>query len=371
MTRPEQPLPDGSSRHVTRHNAGTGSEVRLPDPIPVIPEIAQAALKQGLESASVTWHLLRAADTGRGRLAGDQARSLVMHGRAVGDRQARRLLHAGAALFWARDPENSVRLHGAARVAAALGVAHVTTPHLIPAEDFRAGRARLRAALQATIYAVDENGRPISRRRVEEATGVPPSTQRRYEGYGHADLIRPVHVQLSHIDNPRSQRDVAAAHRGVGFYLGRYGALMRRHADIRRATRHEPGSASVARRINRQLREYRDDRPATQARGQRAPRAFFAAPTDQPGTGGADFFRAKRAFGKGAPPRDLVHPIHDYAVIETRTAAGQRRYESAFVPFVEGTGQRLGGSLKRDLDLCDGDRFKRGREPPQEGTQGS
>ena len=321
----------------------------LPGRIPVIPEVAQEALLRHLESGIATWSILRVADDGDGRLDRTHARQIVRQGRSVSDRQARRLLRAGDATFWSLDPDGSVRLHGAARLAAGLGIERVSSPHLIPLEDLRGGRAQLRASLAATVYRTDDGGRPISRAEVEARTGVPPSTQRRYENqYGHARRVTPVQVHVSHVTDPDKRRAVAAYFgREHGFYVGRHGDLMRRHPDIRQAAKHAPGSSSVARRLNHQLREQtRGARPVHKAHGQRAPRVFFLAPANRPGSGARAFLKATDARGKGEPALDP----RDYSVIESRDRKGRRRYESAVAPSEPRPGRHSGGSLRRDLE---------------------
>lgn len=321
----------------------------LPEHISVIPEIAQAALKQHLQSEAATWFVLRALDDGVGRLNRTLARRRVQQGRGVSDRQARRLLRAGEGIFWSLDPDGIVRLHGAAAVAMALGVAWVSAPHLVPLTDLQGGPALLKATFAATVYRTDASGRPISRAEVEARTGIHPSTQRRYENqHGHARRVTPVQVHLSHVTD-RDKRRAVASHFGKehGFYVGRRGDLMRRHPDIRQAGTHRPGSSSAARRLNHQLREdARGERPAHKARGQRVPRVFFPAPRDRPGSGAKAFLKATDARGKGEPALDP----RDYSVIESRDQNGRRRYESAVAPPDPRPGRHSGGSLRRDLE---------------------
>ena len=130
----------------------------------------------------------------------------------------------------------------------------------------------LRAALAATAYRTDEYGPvPLSRRRVRELTGVPESTQRRYENkHGHAATVEAVHVEL----DPRHRRRHYPG-MGLRVFPGRHVPESRRLPDAsaprypEKPRTHQPGSASAARRANQHLaKSARGDRPATKgARG--------------------------------------------------------------------------------------------------------
>lgn len=326
----------------------------LPEHIQVVPEIAHAALRSDRQSLVAAWSILRACDGGKGVLPGRQARRLIRAGRDVGDRQARRIVQQGAGTFWSIDATGRLWLLSASKVAVHFGVESVSPPHLIPIEDFRGGPAQLRAAFMATIYHVDGDGRPISRRRVEEQTGVPKSTQRRYEHrHGHAEVVAPVHVTLNHIKGDATRRTYADHHPNAGFYVGGRGDLMRRHADIRRATRHQPGSRNVAHHINGKIaKSARGGRPVTQARGQRPPRAFFPASPVTGKSGLAAWQRSRLTLGKRGAEGHVFDPAFDYAVIESVDARGRRRWESATVPHALESGHDSGGSLRREISVA-------------------
>ena len=327
---------------------------RIPEWIAVYPEIAHAALKRNMDPLVAAWCLLHACDRdGRGWFERPVARRLVEVGRGVGARQARRILDAGSPGFWHLGSTDRLWLISVPKVAAALGVERVSAPRLVPLADLQKGPASLRATLFATVYRPDAEGRPLSRRLVRELTGIPESTQRRYENqYGHAERVTPVHVELSHITDPQQRRRYAERQGDWGAYLGEHGDLMRRHPDIRRAARQRAGSRTAATRVNRQLTDpARSGSPATKARGERPLRAFFPASASRRRNAAKAWMRAKRALGKGRPDPALFDPALDYAVIESRDVRGHRRFESAVQPLDLQGGHPSSGSIQALEDL--------------------
>jgi hypothetical protein len=307
-------------------NDGVAS-LTLAPAVVLFPEIAQAALKAKEHGKVANWGLLRAHDTqGSGRLPLREAQRLISLGRGVSGRQARRLLAGGDGQYWAQDPGGHVRYYRPARVAERLGVAHVTRPRVLDTARLRSGQTSLKAALESTCYRNDGRGTPLTRRLVEELTGVPPSTQRRWENrYGNAELVAPCYVKRGDV-GPMDGAAWLASEGTWGFFWGKGRQLMRRHGDIRRS-HHGLGSAAAARRTNRELS--RAGGPAQKARGQRTVRVYFA----EPGAGGARAWaRAKAALGKQAASRVAFDPALNYSVLSRVGRRGGLVYESVTEP---------------------------------------
>ena len=172
-----------------------------PAHVRVHPDIALAILRRKKAAPGRVWLLLRQADAaGRGRVAVAEAVRLLSGGaspwRICGRRQVANLLAAGDGLFWQRDRGRDgaeyLRLHSAARVAAALGVARLGgSPVAVPVAELTGtiGRAR------AHLYAAFHSGRtshdllsgerrargPIARETLCKLSGASRNSQRNYE----------------------------------------------------------------------------------------------------------------------------------------------------------------------------------------------
>ena len=319
----------------------------IPDYVDVFPQLAQAALRSGQESLVACWALLRACDpTGSGYLDRANARRILEDGRRVRPRQARRLIHDGVGPYWTIDKKDRLWLGRVDQVADGLGVEAVSRPHQIPIADLQGGRTRLRAAFEATVYRTDEGGTPLSRRLIRELTGIPESTQRRYESHGHAKTVAQVHTKITHITTNPAKAAIAAEYRGAGFYRGSQGDLMRRHADRRQAAHHLPGSSAKARRVNQRLtKPVRRERPVTKAHGEHSRRAFFPA-SPRGRSGHKAWVKTPNALGKPGHESEIEDAIFDYAVVETRGKNGRSCFESVTLPDLPERGHPLSGSLK-------------------------
>ena len=294
----------------------------------VFPELAHAALRCGLEGRLATWAVLRTqSGAGVGWVERDAALAALVTGRGVTRDHAARLLDAGVPNFW-KLSKGRVWLSAPDKVAAQLGVERVSAARDLDPEDLRSGRAALRAALYATVYRVDERGSPLTRRKVREITGVPASTQRRYDRWGHTELVSTVNVVLTHVDEGVA-RSIPDAYPGWGFHIGRHGELLRRHGDIRRAVRQRLATRSSAKRVNTELA--RNGRPALWARGERPLRSQFRLRTAGTSTATA-WLKEKRALGKRATRREAFDPVLAYSALEQRTRRGRRFWTSAADP---------------------------------------
>ena len=169
--------------------------------VKVIPDIALAMLRTKTAAAGRVWLLLRHADAaGRGRVAVDEAaRLLTSDGsplRVCGRRQLANLLRAGEGLYWQRDTDRHgvewLRPAGAARVAAALGVARLAgSPVAVPLGELTGTIGRVRAHLYAAFHSSRtqtdlltgrRRGRgPISRDTLCKLSGATRNSQRNYE----------------------------------------------------------------------------------------------------------------------------------------------------------------------------------------------
>ena len=302
-----------------------------PDLLSVVPEFAWAALRTGQESLLATHSVLRAFDgLGSGRLERTFALRAVISGRGVANRQARRLLDDVVGRLGELDPSGHIRLVGWSKAAEFWDVARIGRPHLIPLEHFQMGKAELRAALLATVYRTDDGGSPLTRRRIEEMTGISGATQRRYENlYGHARIVAPVFVELGHVIAPMRQ-PIAAEYGKWGFHIGRHGALMRRHGDIRKTTDHQPGSGRVAARANRKLAN--SDSPVMKTRGQQSLRAYFRTGGSSGMSAVKAWEKSRNALGKEASRATAFDSVLGYSAIESVSRSGRRLWKSVRDP---------------------------------------
>jgi hypothetical protein len=171
--------------------------------ITAYPSLLAAMLKADAVAAGRVWLLCRAIDRdGRGWLDVDEVRwRLVGNGRwrkqhetadasfaLFGWRRLRQILQQGRGVFWSRDKRNRLWLHGAARVAEALGVERLAgRPIALPMTALTDSAAMTRAHFYAAFHSGrpatrrGEFATPISRQTLENVTHVPARTQRQYD----------------------------------------------------------------------------------------------------------------------------------------------------------------------------------------------
>ena len=179
-----------------------GGAKPLPETIKVYPSIALAILRQEHSAAARIYYLLRAVDVeGRGWLRIDKIRqqltslksNLRIAKKKTGENSAwrnlRGLLHRGEGIFWTRDNQDRLWLHGAARIAATLECPQLYgEPVAIPLKAFVAGIQQVRSYLYASFHAGREKTtsrgrgveRPISQRCLQEVSRLSARTQTRY-----------------------------------------------------------------------------------------------------------------------------------------------------------------------------------------------
>jgi hypothetical protein len=287
---------------------------------------------------AVAWAILKSADKangGRGAMVCKQdAQDILERARRIGRRSVNRILRDGEGRYWTTDATGRMWLYSPDRAAHALGVEYVSRLHLVHLSRLRTP-AKISAAIVSTVYRTDENGRPISRRTVEERTGITARQQRRQDAdLGYVERVEEVHVRLTEADDPRPSAErrrtrQMIANEGLrsrGFYVGRYGHLMRRDADVRRAVDTELAPRAASRRVNKRLAA-RSKEECVQSRDDAAP-----APARSSYFYGRSFSealrkwrRAPNARGKGRV--DPLDVIPDHAVLAFGPP-GRRRHEA-------------------------------------------
>lgn len=168
------------------------------------PALLAACLRADLVPVGRIWLLARYLDrAGRGWLAVETLRRRLTGGgvdsaesapitpplphKVCGWRRLRQIIRQGTGTFWSRDAAGRLWLHGAARVAARLGVDQLTGhPVYLPLAVLTGPIGPLRAHFYASIHsgrpaAHAAPGNPISRRTLHRLTAVPPRTQRAYD----------------------------------------------------------------------------------------------------------------------------------------------------------------------------------------------
>ncbi len=155
------------------------AEIRL------FPDLASAMLRQELVASGRVWLLLRHLDRhGRGHHAVADVRAALSDKNAdlrlCGWRQLRNLLRQGEGIFWERDAKR-LWLRSTAKVAAALGIGHLTMrPVGLPIAVLRQPIGDVRAHFYATFHS-GHSGKPIARETLARTTAVAQRTQRSYE----------------------------------------------------------------------------------------------------------------------------------------------------------------------------------------------
>jgi hypothetical protein len=190
--RKPEPAPDAPNSYL---------ESRISYLVKVYPDLALGMLRRKKAAAGRVWLLLRHHDAaGQGRLPVDEVTRLLAGAesplRVCGRRQLANLLAAGEGVFWQRDLTRDgrafLRLHSAARAAAALGVERLGgSPVAVPLAALTGTIGQVRAHL----YAAFHSGRqrqdlmtgerqprgPISRATLKTLSAATPNSQRNYE----------------------------------------------------------------------------------------------------------------------------------------------------------------------------------------------
>jgi hypothetical protein len=161
--------------------------------VKLYPDIALAMLRNEQSACGRIWLLLHHLDQARcGWLSLEAARRHLSGPaspwRLCGWRHLRNLWHQGEGFFWQRQ-NGRIWLHGTAKVAAALGVAHLSQrPVALPVEMLLQGVGIFRAHLYASFHSArchqghsSTPVKPIARATLQELSRVSPRSQRAYE----------------------------------------------------------------------------------------------------------------------------------------------------------------------------------------------
>jgi len=225
----------------------------------VYPQIAAAALAHKDQSHFRAFLVLKWLDRNRGG-EGCLSRELVewelCRTLNLSRSRIRVLLAEGRGRYW-RQHDGSLYLISDKAVAFAYGIDGVSTPREVAISELRT-KGSTTAALLAAQYDPDGTTLPTSRARIAERTGISPRHQRRLaRKYGYEQKVQEVHVAV-----PRSGRRGKPG--SGGHYTGRSGELMRRHPDIRKSTQ-TAGSVASRKRVNRGLKKYEQEHPASKS----------------------------------------------------------------------------------------------------------
>ncbi len=157
----------------------------LPATVRHYPSLGIAFIKNELSAAGRVYLLCQALDqAGRGCLDMRQVRELLSAKsspwRIVGRRRLRQILIQGEGLLWSRSNDR-LWLQSPARVCNALQCGKLQgSPVALPLADLLGGIQQTRAAFLAAWHTGRKNDKPISQATVQELTGIPSATQRRY-----------------------------------------------------------------------------------------------------------------------------------------------------------------------------------------------
>jgi hypothetical protein len=259
-TRHPQP-PIHNSQFTIHHSPLTTS---------LFPDLALGMLREGLTAAGRIWLLLRHLDRdGRGWLPMEVVQEKLTARdselRVCGRRQLRNLLQQGRGIFWERDRER-VWLRSAAKVATALGVERLSgRPVLLPVETLLGGIGQVRAHFYASFHSgrtglgFKPQGRPISRGRLEQITGVPARTQREYDRA--AGVVRQGNIAVGERYQTENSQERAWRHGRAAFpyrdHEGRFGPAGSKYVAWRLPNSyegpHDLGPVGRKKKINRQI----------------------------------------------------------------------------------------------------------------------
>ncbi|MBK9054651.1 MAG: hypothetical protein IPL78_28210 [Chloroflexi bacterium] len=150
------------------------------------PSLGAAALHAQDAPCFRTWLISRHLDkTGRGWLNLATLTSALTDPNSatclLSRKRLRQILLKGEGRYWTHDVQGRLWLHGAARVAAALGVSRLTgQPVQLPLAALTQTLKACKAHLYAAWHSGRKNHQPISRQVQRTLTGIPERTQRAY-----------------------------------------------------------------------------------------------------------------------------------------------------------------------------------------------
>lgn len=223
----------------------------------IFPRMGWAALEAGEVVSYVTWCALREhAPAGEGRLSLKATRAFIIDWRRIHGRSAARVLRTGEKQGYWRVVGKSVFLTSSARLLLRFNLDSELAPHLVPLNLIPKPTA-MKAHLYATVHEIPghdqrfRNG-PLARSTKEQSTGVPESTQRRYDKYA-TELVQQCFAEVKEDPNGNGVARV-----GEGYFIGRDGRQMRRLADYRVPKGHIRASKTAAKHAVRKARVLRE-----------------------------------------------------------------------------------------------------------------
>lgn len=222
----------------------------------VFPCLGWKALETDVVVSYVTWCALCGLDrAGAGRIPVDEALDLIVDWRGIAQRSARRVLQTGQEAGYWRTAAGYVYLTASWRLLERAGIDQERAPHLVPLALIAKPTA-MKAHLFATVYEIPGHSQrfrhgPLSRSVKEALTGVPETTQRRYDSYA-SELVQETSARVVR------RGDSPVRLQGGGYYTGRDGTQWRRLADYRVPRGHVRASRSAAAHAVRKARVLRD-----------------------------------------------------------------------------------------------------------------
>lgn len=297
---------DDSADRVTAVSSGS---VTAPLPIDGPPKFkVWPALANALKQAQFAPHyrlyvasqLLDPQRSGRVEIAQIRANFTEKNGRYLFSwRRVRQVLHEGDGVLWHWNQKtNVIHLAGVKTIAAALGVARVDRPVILPETAVFAGQGQFNAHLHAAwLTGHGDETKPISQAAIKAATAVPERTQRHYNHV--AGVQRQKNLEIGERHTETTEEETAWRYGRASFefvdYLGRRGQpdgryRARRLPDSYRP-RHRLAAKGRRRKINRELARLveKEEQGSSGGRltkryfanGQEAARAYNRRP-DQP-----------------------------------------------------------------------------------------
>lgn len=242
----------------------------------LFPETGWAAMAAHEEVLYVTWAALATLDaTGSGKVDRAEAREFIAGWRGIDARSNRRIHAAGECQgYWitsaTRDGTEQIFLASIARLMVRFGLDSERAPRRVPLASIQTPAA-MRAALYASVHELPGHaGRfrnaPLARATKRALTGVPETTQRRYDKYA-TELIQSPVVRMESADPVRLH--------GHGYFVGRDGTQYRRLPDYRLPTGQWSASKTAAKHALEKARGLRagggsgsDIEPVVDFRGQ-------------------------------------------------------------------------------------------------------
>jgi len=162
-------------------------EIKPPETVKAYPYLLTAFYKADLAPVGRVYHVIRAIDAdGRGWLDLAQLRSMLTDKRSpwkiCGKRNLRMIMRRGRGIAWDITANGRVRYKSPDKILIALGAGRLRgEPVKFPVKSgLLSGIARFKALIEEAWLAGRKENNPVSQKVIRELTGIPESTQRRY-----------------------------------------------------------------------------------------------------------------------------------------------------------------------------------------------